>query len=73
MRLSYEAVKAVKRRICQKYKNPLHSACKQANRSATKEVHHARRNFENKLTRKIKEDKKYFLILLDIRQKAKLK
>jgi len=75
MWLSYKAVKEVKHRhrIFHKYKNPLHPACKQANRRATKEVHHARRNFENKLATNVKGDKKSFLPMLDIRQKVKLK
>ena len=73
--LSHKAVKAVKHRhkIFQKYRNPSHPACKNANAEASKVIHRSRRNFEHRLGSKIKDDKKSFFAYARCKAKTKIR
>ena len=73
--LTYKALKAVKHRhqIYRKYKNSAHPACKDANLRASRAVRESRRTFEQKLSSKIKDDRKTFFAYARCKAKTKVK
>ena len=73
--MTYKAVRAVdhKHKVYQKYKNSEHPACRKANRLAVQAVKSAHRNFETKLARNIKQDRKSFFAYARSRVKSRVK
>ena len=75
MWMSHKAVKAVKHRhkVHWKYKDNTHPACKKADRLASAAVKKSRRYFEHRLAQNIKDDKKSFLRMPEVRPRVKCK
>ena len=73
--MTNKALKYVRRKgkVYKKYKNNDHPAVKAANRSVTKYIKKAKRNFEKKLAQHIKWDSKSFLLMPIVNLNAELK
>jgi len=71
--MTNKALKYVRRKgkVYKKYKNNDHPAVKAVNRSVTKEIKKAKRNFEKKLAQNIKWDSKSFFAYARSRSKSK--